>query len=126
MPFHLNLFAARNWFQVPNSYDQLSQDQKQRVLTWNIAPGYQHTFSAHPADREPIRTAGPGELLCRAAIPFADTPMTASQTRFLTNYGDQEPTCRYSHGRHELKFGTQTQQTRLLENFQFGITESGL
>ena len=36
---HLNLFTARNWFQVPNSYDQLAQDQKQRVLTWNIAPG---------------------------------------------------------------------------------------
>ncbi len=31
--FHLNIFLARNWFQVPNSYDQLLQDQKQRVLT---------------------------------------------------------------------------------------------
>jgi TonB-dependent Receptor Plug Domain len=27
--FHLNLFLARNWFQVPNDYAQLSQDQKQ-------------------------------------------------------------------------------------------------
>ncbi len=43
--FHLNLYTARNWFQVPNSYDQLTQDQRQRVLTYNIAPGYQHTFS---------------------------------------------------------------------------------
>ena len=43
---HLNLFMARNWFQVPNSYDQLSQDQKQRVMTWNVAPGYQHTFGS--------------------------------------------------------------------------------
>jgi hypothetical protein len=43
---HLNLLAARNWFQVPNSYDQLTQDQRQKVLTYNIAPGYQHTFGA--------------------------------------------------------------------------------
>src|SRR5579862_8306175 len=25
--FHLNLFTARNWFQIPNPYDQLAQDQ---------------------------------------------------------------------------------------------------
>jgi hypothetical protein len=43
--FHLNLFTARNWFQIPNDYDQLAQDQHERVLTWNVAPGYQHTFS---------------------------------------------------------------------------------
>jgi hypothetical protein len=45
--FHLNLFAARNWFQIGNQYDQQAagQDQRQRVLTYNIAPGYQHTFN---------------------------------------------------------------------------------
>ena len=31
--FHLNLFAARNWIQIPNDLDQLAQDQRQRVLT---------------------------------------------------------------------------------------------
>jgi hypothetical protein len=30
--FHLNLFAARNWFQVPNTYDQPAQDQRQRGI----------------------------------------------------------------------------------------------
>ncbi len=44
--FHLNLFTARNWFQIPNDLDQLGQDQHQRVLTWSFAPGYQHTFSS--------------------------------------------------------------------------------
>jgi outer membrane receptor protein involved in Fe transport len=119
---HLNLFAARNWFQVPNSYDQLTQDQKQRVLTWNIAPGYQHTFSSHLlltvnpyARRDQVNYYGSSD-------PFSDTPMTASQSRFLTNYGIRADLS-YSHGRHELKFGTQIQQTRLLENFQFGITD---
>ena len=63
--FHLNLFTARNWLQVPNDYDQLSQDQKLRVLTWNIAPGYQHTFNAHTlAHRESFRASRPVQLLC--------------------------------------------------------------
>ena len=26
--FHLNIFLARNWFQIPNDYDQLAQDQR--------------------------------------------------------------------------------------------------
>ena len=120
--FHLNLFTARNWFQVPNSYDQLTQDQKQRVLTWNIAPGYQHTFNAHT-----LLTVNP--YVRRDQVnyyasrdPFADTPITASQNRFLTNYGVKADIS-YARGRHDLKFGTQIQQTRLLENFQFGITD---
>ena len=44
--FHLNLLGARNWFQIPNTYDQLGQDQRQKIATFNIAPGYQHIFSA--------------------------------------------------------------------------------
>src|SRR5581483_9338057 len=33
--FHVNLFAARNWFQIPNTYDQLGQDQRQKASTFN-------------------------------------------------------------------------------------------
>src|SRR5207245_1774994 len=44
--FHVNILGARNWFQVPNTYDQLGQDQRQRITTFNLAPGYQHTFSS--------------------------------------------------------------------------------
>jgi hypothetical protein len=120
--FHLNLFVARNWFQIPNSYDQLSQDQKLRVLTWNIAPGYQRTFGAHA-----LLTINPyarrDEFNYYASRnPFADTPITASQNRFLTNYG-LKADLSYTRGRHDFKFGAQIQQTRLLENFQFGVTD---
>jgi hypothetical protein len=118
---HLNLFVARNWFQVPNAYDQLSQDQKQRAMTWMIAPGYQHTLNA-----QTLLTVNP--FVRRDQInyyasrdPFADNPITASQNRFLTNYGVLA-NITYQRGRHTLKAGTQLQQTRLLENFQFGIT----
>ena len=54
--------------------------------------------------------------------PFADTPATASQLRFLTNYGVKADIS-YVRGKHDIKVGTQIQQTRLLENFQFGITD---
>ena len=120
--FHLNLFTARNWFQIPNSYDQLSQDQRQRVLTWSIAPGYQHTF-----DSKTLLTVNP--YVRRDQLnyypsrdPFSDTPITAAQNRFLTNYGVKADISRLQ-GKHDLKFGMQIQQTRLLENFQFGITD---
>jgi hypothetical protein len=121
--FHLNLFLARNWFQVPNSYDQLSQDQKQRVLTWNVAPGYQHTFGSSTlltinpfVRRDQVNYYGSRD-------PFADTPVTESQNRFLTNFGVRADVST-SYKRHNLKFGTQMQQTRLLENFGLGITDS--
>jgi hypothetical protein len=120
--FHLNLFLARNWFQVPNSYDQLAQDQKQRVLTWNVAPGYQHTFGASTlltinpyARRDQVNYYGSRD-------PFADTPVTESQNRFLTNYGVRADVS-IAHQRHNFKFGTQMQQTKLLENFTLGITD---
>ena len=120
--FHLDLFTARNWFQAPNSYDQLSQDQRQRVLTWNVAPGYQRIF-----DPQTMLTAN---LFVRrdevnyypSRDPFADTQATAGQARFLTNYGAKANLSR-THGRHSLKVGFQLQQTRLLEDFRFGITD---
>ena len=118
---HLNLFLARNWFQVPNSYDQLSQDQKQRVLTWNIAPGYQHTFgSATLLTINPfVRRDQVNYYASRN--PFDDTPITSSQNRFLTNYGVKADVAT-SHKAHNFKAGVQLQQTRLLENFFLGVT----
>ena len=120
--FHLNLFAARNWIQNPNSYDQLGQDQKQRVLTWSFAPGYQHTFNprtlltVNPYIRKDQFNYYPsGDL-------FADTPATQSQNRQLLNWGVKSDLAILS-GRHNLKFGLDLKQTRLLENFGFGITD---
>ena len=124
--FHLNLFAARNWIQIPDDYDQLSpvQDQRQRVLTWNIAPGYQHTFSAHtlltinPYIRKDQFNYYPSHNL------FSDLPATQGQQRQLLNWGvraDISTTIR----NHNLKYGIDLKQTRLLENFQFGVTDPG-
>ncbi|MGA2434928.1 MAG: carboxypeptidase regulatory-like domain-containing protein, partial [Bryobacteraceae bacterium] len=119
---HLDLFAARNWFQVPNSYDQLSQDQKQRVLTWNIAPGYQHTFNANTLLTINAYARRDQVDYYASANPFDDTPITASQQRFLTNYGANVDLA-YQWHRHNLKVGTQIHETPLVENFQFAVTD---
>jgi hypothetical protein len=121
--FHLNLFAARNWIQIPNSLDQLPQDQRQRVLTWSVAPGYQHTFSAHtlltinPYIRKDQFNYYPSR------DPFDDAPATQSQNRHLLNYGVKADIA-HTSGIHNLKFGIDFKQTRLLENFGFGITDA--
>ena len=120
--FHLNLFTARNWIQIPNDYDQLAQDQRQRVLTWNIAPGYQHTFNAHtlltvnPYVREDQFNYYPSRDL------LADTPSTQTQDRHLLNYGLRSDLA-LTKGRHNIKLGLDLKQTRLFEEFGFGITD---
>ena len=120
--FHLNLFASRNWFQVPITYDQPGQDQKQRVMSFNIAPGYQHTFSAStlltidPWVRRDFVNYYPSS-------DFAlDTPATLSQARHLLNYGIRLDLS-YVHKNHNIKLGTELKQTRLFEEFGVGITD---
>ena len=127
---HLNLFAARNWFQIPNDLDQqqgtaplfLSQDQRQRVFTWSIAPGYQHIFNTHT-----LLTVNPyirKDQLAYFASPniFADTPATQSQNRHLLNWGLKSDLALTS-GHNSLKFGIDVKQTRLYEAFHFGVTD---
>src|SRR5881296_2325466 len=107
---HLNFFLARNWFQTPNTLDQPNQDQRQKVVTFNIAPGYQHTF-------------GPTTLLTLNAFvrqdrvhyypspdSADDTPATLSQSRRLTNWGVRGDVS-YSIAHHNLKIGGQLTQT---------------
>ena len=120
--FHLNLFGARNWFQIPNTYDQPNQDQRQKITTFNFAPGYQHTFGASA-----VLTVNPFYRTDRVNYypsrdPFDDTPATISQRRTLTNWGVKADVS-YARGRHNLKVGVQIMQTRLNENFAFGITD---
>ncbi len=120
--FHLNAYVARNWIQIPNSYDQLSQDQRQRVFTWNIAPGYQHTFNSHT-----LLTVNPYIRKDQfhyypSGNPFEDTPSTQSQDRSLLNYGIRGDLA-VTKGRQNIKLGIDLKQTRLVEQFGFGITD---
>jgi hypothetical protein len=125
--FHLNIFMARNWIQIPNDLDQVEsgQDQRQRVLTWNVAPGYQRTISANtlltinPYIRKDQFNYYP------SSDPFADLPTTQSQNRQLLNWGVRADVTT-NKGRHSLKYGIDLKQTRLLENFGFGLTDPTL
>ncbi|MBV9224504.1 MAG: TonB-dependent receptor [Acidobacteriaceae bacterium] len=123
--FHLNLFTARNWIQIPNSYDQLSQDQRQRVLTWNIAPGYQHTFSSQMLLTANLYARKDQFNYYPSRDPFADTPSTQSQSRQLLNYGFRSDFA-VNKGRHNIKAGIDLKQTRLIESFNFAITDPTL
>ena len=120
--FHLNLFLARNWFQIPNSYDGPNQDQRQKVVSFNIAPGYQHTFgtstlfTVNPWVRRDFMNYYPSR------DPFNDTPATLSQDRHLLNYGVRADISSVI-GVHNFKIGTELKQTRLFEDFLLGITD---
>ncbi len=121
---HLDVLAARNWFQVPNQYDQVAsgQDQKQMVRSFSIAPGWVHVFS-------PSTTLASNAFVRRDLVnyypsgdPFADQPATMSQTRSLTNLGVKTD-LNYLHGRHNAKFGAQITDTILTEKFSLGLTD---
>ncbi len=92
------------------------------MLTWSIAPGFQHTFNAHT-----LLTVNPYIRKDQfnyygSRDPFADTLATQSQTRQLLNWGVKADVAA-TYGRHNLKFGLDQKQTRLNEFFAFGITD---
>jgi hypothetical protein len=121
---HLNLFSARNWIQIPNTYDQLAQDQRQRVLTWSIAPGYQRTINAHTLFTVNPYIRKDEFFYYGSRYPLADTPATENQARQLLNWGVNSDVA-WTSGKHSLKAGIDLKQTRLLENFGFGVTDPG-
>ncbi|MBI2681649.1 MAG: TonB-dependent receptor [Acidobacteriales bacterium] len=122
--FHLDLFAARSWFQAPNTFDQLAvgQDQRQRIESFNIAPGWTHLFSANL-----LLTANAYFRQDRVDYypsndPAADLPATVGQGRRLSNTGARFDLS-YNKGVHNVKGGFQFSRTFLSENFRFGITD---
>jgi hypothetical protein len=119
---HINLLAARNWFQTPNNNDQPTQDQRQRVLTYNFAPGYQRTVASSGLFNVNFFVRRDQVDYYPSRDPFDDTPATVSQQRFLTNYGLRSD-LGYVRGIHNVKVGMQAMQTRLKERFSLGITD---
>jgi hypothetical protein len=123
--FHVNVFVARNWFQIPNNLDQTAQDQRQKVVTFDFAPGYQHTFGA-----KALLTINPFVRQDRVHYypspdPSDDFPATLSQNRRLMNWGVRGDVS-YTSGHHNVKIGGQAMQTHLQENFNLGITDPSI
>src|SRR5262249_15290145 len=121
---HLNIYAARARFKVPNQFDQQAagQDQRERIYSFNVAPGWNHTFSPTT-----LLTANAfvrqDQLKYRpSADPFQDLPATIAQERRLTNVGIKTDLS-YVRGQHNVKVGVQFMHTFLTENFALGITD---
>jgi len=92
------------------------------VLTWSIAPGYQHTVNAHTLVTVNPYIRKDQFNYYASRDPFDDTPATQNQNRQLMNWGVRADVST-TKGRHNLKYGVDLKQTRLLENFGFGITD---
>jgi hypothetical protein len=121
---HLNLFFSRAWFQTPDTYDQRAagQDQRQRILSYNIAPGWvrllgpNSTLTVNPYIRQDQVVYTPSR------DAFADQPATVAQSRRLTNIGIKTDYAWINH-HNSVKIGMQAQHTLLNENFSLGITD---
>jgi Carboxypeptidase regulatory-like domain/TonB-dependent Receptor Plug Domain len=147
---NLNLGFTRSWFQNPNSYDGQdasawsglvvdngglgpnglpvgSQDQRSKIVTFNIAPTWTRLVNAHT-----VFTFGGFVRRDRynyypSANPFADlTPdlqtQTVGQNRTLTNAGGRASVS-YVKGVHNLKAGITYMQTFITEKDNFGIVD---
>jgi hypothetical protein len=120
---HLNVYLARSWFQIPNTWEQqfAGQDQRQLVRTWNLSPGWVHlfgtstSFTVTPFARQDRVGYFPSRDV------FSDVPATLAQQRRLTNLG-LKVDLSHIHGRHNIKIGAAGQHTFLNEDFSFGIT----
>ncbi len=121
---HLNLSAARSWFQTPNTFDSQTagQDQRSQIRSFNIAPGWTHLINAST-----LLTLNPFIRFDRSQyFPssnlLSDLPATLSQSRYLTNVGFRSDIA-YSHGIHNAKIGGSYWHTLLRESFNIAITD---
>ena len=118
---HLNIMGARNWFQIPTTLDAPDTDQRQLTKTMNLAPSYQRVlnpnalFSVNAFYRRDDVNFFPSRDL------LADNPVSASQSRQLTNSGFRTDLA-YVKGRINFKTGVQYVHTGLQEYFALSIT----
>jgi hypothetical protein len=121
---HLNLSAARSWFQQPNTYDQeaAGQDQRQEIRSFNVAPGYTHLFNNYTLLTANAYVRQDRVGYYPSADVFNDQPATLNQQRRLTNTGFKVD-LNYSKGAHNLKTGFMFSYTPLSEFFQTGVTD---
>lgn len=121
---HLNLSAARSWFQTPNTYDAQAagQDQRSQIRSFNIAPGWTRTMK-----RDLLLTVRPFFRFDRSQyFPsrdlLRDLPATLAQNRYLVNVGIRADLA-YAKGAHNAKLGGSYWRTPLRENFTIALTD---
>ena len=122
--YHLDLSASRSWFQIPNTYTQkaVGQDQRQQVISYNIAPGFTHLFSPNALLTGNVYFRQDQVGYFPSGNLFADQPATLSQHRRLTNIGGKLDIS-YVKGIQNFKGGVEISNTPLTEHFGIGITD---
>jgi hypothetical protein len=120
----LNTSLSRSWFQTPNTYDQsaLGQNQRQTVVSFNVAPQFLHTFSNHAFDQTNFWVRQDKVRYRPSGDPFADTPAYLQQARRLTNAGLRSEFT-YNQGSHNAIGGIEFKHTFLAEQFATGLTD---
>jgi hypothetical protein len=150
---NFNLGFTRSWFQTPNSFDAQnatawnglvvdnggfgpnelpvgSQDQRSRILTFNVAPTWTHLLSATTVFtlgafvRQDQYNYYPSRNLFADFTPDLQDE-TIAQTRRLTNVGGRA-SISYSKGVHNIKAGVVYEDTILSEKDNFGIVNPAL
>jgi Carboxypeptidase regulatory-like domain len=121
---HLNLSAARSWFQVPNTYDQQTagQDQRQHMTSFNADLGLSRVLGPSLFLSGNAWLRQDGVNYDPSANLLADQSATLSQSRQLTSTGTRSDLA-YARGRHAFKTGVQVQVWPLSETFSTGLTD---
>jgi hypothetical protein len=122
--FHLNLSAARSWFQVPNTYDQESagQDQRQHMTSLNVGLGISHVKGSSLLVTGNSWVRQDRVNYFPSTNVLSDQPATMQQSRRLTSTGARGDVS-YTRGRHTAKAGVQVQVTPVSEEFLTGLTD---
>jgi hypothetical protein len=147
---NINLGFTRSWFQTPNSFDAQNatawsglivnngglgpnglpvgaQDQRSKIVTFNIAPTWTHLVSPSTVVTLGAFVRQDQYNYYPSNNPFADfTPglqsETVGQNRRLTNVGGRADVS-YVKGIHNIKAGVFYEDTILSERDSFGIVD---
>ena len=121
--FHLNLFTARNWTQIPNSLDQLSPGSEiARAHLEHRARVSAHPQRAHADHDQSLYSERSVQLLREPRIRHRRYARHAIPAAPTSNWGVKADVAT-TIGHNNIKYGIDLKQTRLLENFQFGVTD---
>lgn len=120
----LNASVSRSWFQTPNTYDQqsLRQNQRQTIVSFNLAPQMIHTFSSRGFNQTNLWLRQDKVRYRPSENIFSDSPAYLAQARRLTDAGLRTEFT-YTRGRHALTAGGQFKHTFLSESFYTGLTD---
>ncbi|MGH9590725.1 MAG: TonB-dependent receptor [Terracidiphilus sp.] len=120
----LNTSLSRSWFQTPNTFEEETrgQNQRQTVVSFNVAPQFVHTFNNHALDQTNFWVRQDKIRYRPSQNILSDAPAYLEQARRLTNAGLRSEFT-YNNGRHDATAGIEFEHTFLAERFATGLTD---